>query len=155
MHVLLTHPHTTQLWKTILSPNRHISIWCGCHTLARGWTPCNSLSETKITSNCILLHHLHTHQTKLQHLRMGTFSHHESTYPLATLLGVDENSIYHPYRPCQPPILEISPKTEPLYSTLACWPPRIWLCHQTYPWEDQHISQQTIMPTQYWSRWKR
>ena len=86
---------------------------------------------------------------------MRTLSYHESTYPLVTLLRMDKNSIYYPYQSCQPPILEIPPETEPSYSIMACWPLRIWLHYQTYPWKDQHTSQWTIMSTKYQSRWKQ
>ncbi len=88
------------------------------------------------------------------YLQTRTPSHHESTHSLATLPGVDKNPIHYPYQPCQPPILEIPSKTEPPYGTMAHWPPRIQLHHQTYPGKDQHTGWWTITPTKYQSRWK-
>ena len=154
-HVLLTHPHITWLWKTILPTNRRIGIWCGHHTLAGGWTPCSCLPKTQITPNCILLCHLYTHQMELQHLQMGTSSNNESTHPLVTLPRMDKNPIYYPHWPRQPPILESPSETEPLYGMMACQPPRVWFHHQTHPWKDQHPSRWTIMSTQLWPGQKR
>ncbi len=154
-HVLTSHPYPTQLWKTILSPNRHIGIWHGHHTLAGGWTPCSCLPKTQTTPNCILLCYLHTHWTKLRHLQMRTSSNNESPHPLATLLRMDKNPIHYPHRSCQPPILESPPETKLLNGTMAHQPLRIWLCHQTHFWKDQYPSRWTIMPTQLRPRWER
>ncbi len=151
----MTCPHPTQLWQTILPPNRCIGIWHGHHTLTRGWTPCSHLLKTQTTPNHILLHYLYTHQMELWYLWTRTPSNNESTYSLVALLGMDKNPIHYPHWPCQPPILEGPSETKPSHGMMACQPPRVWFHYQTHPWKDQHPSRQTIMPTQLWPRQKQ
>jgi hypothetical protein len=128
---------TTRLCQTLLCPNRHISIWCGSHTLARGriWREQRRkhLKETQITPPCILLSHLHPHQTKLQHLRTRTPSSNQSSHSLETLPCLDQETLHHPNRPCQPPILEISMKTQWMNSQMAQFPPRLQIQDRTHP----------------------
>jgi len=146
-HVLTSCSHSTWLWKTILPPNRCISIWHGHHTLTRRWTPHSHLPKTQTTPNHILLHYLYTYWMKLQHLQTRTSGNNESPHSLATLPRMDKNPIYHPYQSHQPPILESPPETKPSHGMMACRPPRIQLRHQTHPWKDQHPSGWTVTPT--------
>src|SRR6266446_4155834 len=80
---------------------------------------------------------------------MRATGHYESPYPLATLPRMDKNSIHHPHRPHQPTILESPTEAKPTNGMVARRPPRIRLCHQTYPWQDQHASRRTITPTEF------
>ena len=64
---------------------------------------------------------------KLWYLWVRTACHYESASPLETIPWVDKSPIHYTYRPHQSSILEVTQKSQPTNSLMACWPPRIWL----------------------------
>src|SRR6266850_8159122 len=89
---------TTQLQQEVLLTSRCIGFRRGCHTLAGGRTfhPFTSKTTKTHTSSCgILLSNIHTHRTKLRHLRTGITGCDEESPTLAPLPRMDERTIYN------------------------------------------------------------
>jgi hypothetical protein len=70
-YVRSTSPNATQLQQKILSPDQHIGVWHGSHTLIGGWPrhidPSNDKApQTYPASGGILLSDLYPHGMELQ-----------------------------------------------------------------------------------------
>jgi hypothetical protein len=156
-NVLQPSTNSTGFWKEVLPLNRCIGLRRGHCTLAAGNEPTlrPQTLKTKKSSDCILLSNVHSHRMKLQHLWKRTVSNNEVVSALMTIPGMDERTIYHPYWPCQPSILESASKPQSKNSKMACGPTRIQLRNSTRSWENERNHRHTIMTTKRRSRRKR
>ena len=97
-HVPPTNSATTRLQQMFLPGHRCLFLRCGSRTLTRGRNqPSNP--QNHAPSYSILLCHVHTHRTKLRHLRKRTPSAHESPTSLETTHSSYRNSSNSAHRP--------------------------------------------------------
>jgi hypothetical protein len=137
---------TTRLYKTILLTHRCLSIWCGSHTLTGGRIHnIKPKPKTKTPPRRILLSHIHTNGTQLQHLRMRTPGNHQSNITLEAIPNLDQGTLHHPYRPRKPTTLGITQETELSYSTMAWRTTGLQLQTSTRTRETSHHSQRPII----------
>src|SRR6266850_7946450 len=96
-NVRSTSTSTTQLRQKVLLTSRRIGFRRGHRTLAGGRTfhPFTLKTTKTHTPSCgILLSNLHTHRTKLRHLRTRTTGRDEKPLTLAPLPRMDQRTIY-------------------------------------------------------------
>jgi hypothetical protein len=134
-NVLQSSVNPTRFRRKILSPNRRICLRRGRHTLATGKesTLSTQMLKTKNSPNCLLLGNIHSYRTKLRHLWTRIIGNNEVISALVTISGLDKRTVHHPYRSCQPSVLESPSKPQPKNGKVACGFTRIWLWNPTCP----------------------
>ena len=123
--MLTTSPQTTRLHQTVRCIHGRIGIWCGSHTLTRGWS--QHTKSNQIPPNRLLFSHIHRNRKELRRLQQRTTSHYESNHTLATLPHLDKRTIQNLHRPHEPPTLEIPPEAKLSYGQMAWRTPRLQL----------------------------